>query len=47
MEEIAELRAEMAALRHLVEAVLFAPRVMFGACFGSFLAGCAFGFWAG
>jgi hypothetical protein len=47
MEEIAELRAELAALRHLVEDGMLAHRVMLGACIGGFLAGCAFGLWAG
>jgi hypothetical protein len=37
MKEIAELRAELAALRHCLT---------LGACIGCFIAGCAVGYWA-
>jgi hypothetical protein len=46
MEEIAELRAELAALRHAVESGILAHRVVLAACLGGLLAGVALGYWA-
>jgi hypothetical protein len=46
MKEIAELRAELAALRHVVEGGILGHRLALGACLGCFLAGCAIGYWA-
>ncbi len=46
MEEIAELRAELAALRHAVEDRFLAHRVALSACLGCLLAGFALGYWA-
>jgi len=47
MKEIAELRAELAALRHIIEDGLLGHRVIIAACLGCFLAGCAVGNWVG
>jgi hypothetical protein len=47
MEETAKLRAELTALRHLVEDEFLGDRVTLVACFAGFLAGCALGSWVG
>jgi hypothetical protein len=47
MEDIAQLRAELTALRHLVEDELLGHHLTLMACFGSFLAGCALASWLG
>jgi hypothetical protein len=47
MKEIAELRAELATLHHLVEGGILGHRLAFAGCLGCFLAGCALGYWAG
>ena len=46
MKEIAELRAELAALRHVVEGAILGHRLVLAACLGCFLAGCALVYWA-
>jgi hypothetical protein len=47
MKEIAELRAELAALSHVVEGAVLGHRLVIAACLGCLLAGLALGYSAG
>jgi hypothetical protein len=47
MTEIAELRAELATLRHVVEGGFLGYRRTLAAWLGCFLAGGTLGYWAG